>query len=222
MDIRKDQEEEGSHEVDVVVMTSSNRAEIDTRPPFQSVKEAVTLFGERVLAGQVYANKLKQMKSAANENGNGMSRLGNVTAELEETKQDLEKARKESMLMANCLSTLKEELEHTKIELQQLKARDVEKERMYSDMEDLKFIEQSTKVEVIKSPIINKEETKYEDKKYVKFASPPLLAQVMSPEYSEEVLDRHPTLMKKKKKTPLMIPLIGGIFNKKGNKVRAP
>ncbi|XVF35967.1 hypothetical protein REPUB_Repub19eG0017700 [Reevesia pubescens] len=192
------------------------RAEIDTRAPFRSVREAVALFGEKVLAGELYATKLKEMNGEAN--GNGPSKLGTITAELKETKHNLEKAREERMVMANCLSSLKEELERTKRELKQMKVRETEKLMMEFEIEDVKIVPtDSTNFEVKKTQASNIEEgnTEFQKKRYVTFANPPSLAQVILPQGVEK-LERHPSLRKKKKKP--LIPLIGGIFSmKKGN-----
>ncbi|KAJ4841569.1 hypothetical protein Tsubulata_037106 [Turnera subulata] len=203
------------HEDGVVVL---KRAEIDTRAPFRSVKEAVTLFGEKVLAGEIYASKLKEVHVEATEDGEGSSKLGTVTAELEETKQSLEKAREQSTQMANCLSSLKEELERTKRELQQIKELEIRKQVMReSGVEDVKIVEDSTtKFEVKRQTSSKQEAVEFQKKRYVTFANPPSLAQVMIPQ-GVETLERHPSLRKKKKKP--LIPLIGGIFSriKKGN-----
>lgn len=190
------------------------RAEIDTRAPFRSVKEAVTLFGERVLAGEVYAGKLKEMHSEAWESGlHGLSSLGNVTTELEETKQSLEKAKEESIVMATCLSSLQDELERTKRELQKMKQRESEKQLMDTEIEDVKFVEDSTKFED-KTQSSDGEEggIEFQKKRYVTFANPPSVAQVLIPQGVEK-LERHPSLKKKKKKP--LLPLIGGIFSRK-------
>ncbi|XP_026395535.1 WEB family protein At1g75720-like isoform X3 [Papaver somniferum] len=218
---------DSSSDEGTTVIMRRPRSEIDTSAPFRSVKEAVMLFGERVLVGEVYANKLKEGAAATIHNdstNHGSSKLGTVTAELQETKQSLQKAREEGMLMANSLTSLQEELEQTRKELQKLKVIEndfIEKQWIESeDIKDIRFIDikPTTNVEVEKTQRINVEEQDDEQfelqkKRYVKFASPPSLTQVIcSPGEAGNVLERSPSLQKKKK--PL-IPLIGGMFSKK-------
>ncbi|XP_054799534.1 WEB family protein At1g75720-like isoform X1 [Prosopis cineraria] len=173
-------------------------AEIDTRAPFRSVKDAVSLFGEKVLAQELHATQLEEQalwgcqniwflvvlviqdkskgkaaydahihaRARAGTEGrdeNGMeesSRVGRVAVELEETRQNLERAREESMLMAHCLSSLQEELERTKQELQQLRQREnEEKHAVECEIEDVKFVENLSKSD--------QERVEFQKKRYV-------------------------------------------------------
>ncbi|KAJ0484299.1 hypothetical protein HanPI659440_Chr14g0527671 [Helianthus annuus] len=106
------------------------------------------------------------------------------------------------MLMATCLSSLQQELERTKCELQQLK------ESSNIVEEDVKFI-QDVEVNTSHSGV------EFQKKRYVTFAKPPSVEQVMIQSCDATVLERQPSLKKKKKKP--LIPMIGGIFTRKKN-----
>ncbi|CAD5164221.1 unnamed protein product [Musa acuminata subsp. malaccensis] len=198
------------------------RVEIDTSPPFRSVKEAVMLFGERMLAGEVYASRLDEIRAPANSNEIERSRMGSIVAELEETRQNLEKANEERQEMLNRLSSLGEELEKTKMEIKRLKAGESEKRVRDIEIEDVKFVENAGEVEVAASLLGNHHQVvELQKKRYVTFADPPSLAPVLV-NAEEQMLERQVSVDKEStrvtkkttKKKPLL-PLIAALFAKK-------
>ncbi|CAA7042600.1 unnamed protein product [Microthlaspi erraticum] len=194
-------------------METMKRSEIDTTAPFKTVKEAVALFGERVLASQVYSNHLKVME------GEKLVDPEKIETELKETKHNLKRAKEESFQMRSSLCSLKEELERTKQELQKLRV---------DPVEPVKKVDETvfkTKFEVLvpqidDGPISTSPRLRsMSEKRYVKFAHPTTGDNGSA---VEMFLERHPSMRKKekksktKKKKKSLFPLfIGGIFAKK-------
>ncbi|XP_062185405.1 WEB family protein At2g17940-like [Phragmites australis] len=189
---------EGDGGGDVVVV---GRAEIDTRAPFRSVKEAVVLFGEKVLAGELYAGRritaVTENRAAATRHNHhaavatpastvaAVSRdVLPVTVELAEAKQELEKEREEKQKMAGCIQSLQQELSHAMRELKRLKARDDE-EAAFSKVIDLQVDEGLSFIEAEKQrgaaadnsgAVAAGDGAELQKKRYVKFADPPTAA----------------------------------------------
>ncbi|XP_074375410.1 WEB family protein At1g75720 isoform X2 [Apium graveolens] len=200
-------------------LTNTKKAEIDTSAPFGSVKEAVMLFGERVLAGEIYTNRLKENGAIEDEHASSANN-GTMAIELEETKQNLEKAKDESMLMATYLLSLQKELERTRQELQQLKEQKKEKLQLKPEVdEDVKHVEINAATKYEGMMISHDQKVEFQNKKYVTFRNPQTVAKTHVVPQGDAVLERHPSLRIKKKKS--LMPLFGFLFPRKKGSTNA-
>lgn len=151
------------------------------------------------------------MRATANKNKQTTSSLRSIETELEQTRQSLVKAREERKEMVNCLNSLIQELEKTKTELRRLKAREREKPTMDSEVEDIKFVENTM-------PILN-EDAVFESSRFIKFNDPPSLGRFLSSENylldRQVSMDREVLEMRRKKKKKAFLPMIASIFSKK-------
>lgn len=171
------------------------------------------------------------------EGGQSQTRIGVLAAELEGTKESLEKAKEENGVLAFCLQSLTDELERTKQELEKLKSIEHRSPHrrndhrhplslaltMHPDVdEDLKFVENEKEL----NSKTNNNAVILQNRRSVKFASPPELDRIMVNKNEELLLAQKPSLLSppgssssvKRSKKKGLVPLIGWLFaKKKGN-----
>ncbi|XP_078448306.1 WEB family protein (DUF827) [Wolffia australiana] len=213
------------------------RAEVDTRTPFRSVKEALMLFGEKVLAEQIYASNLNQCPDAPRHasapssrilgarkeetrkiEDNTVSSLALIHAELAETRQMLEMARTEGMLMVTALTSLRDELQMTREELMRLKSLKMENGPK-EEVNELVSTVESGELKEEEGPSSSEERQEIR-RRYVRFAEPPSLVQVINADTPEVFKIQLPepqlsdsTSVKKHRKAKTLISNLGIIFS---------
>ncbi|KAI0507916.1 hypothetical protein KFK09_014044 [Dendrobium nobile] len=212
----------------LTIMTST-RSEVDTRRPFRSVKEAVAVFGERLLSGEAYSqNTSSSLKpehpppkpqysppspsystssSRFNQDRDDefsiiLSSMKKLESELKETKREVTLLKQRGSETEIAVASLNAELHKSKAKLAEMEAASgdfMEKEKNLKVGSDRWGVEEEEIMEV-----------KYE---YLPSLAGALrLGEVDAAEVTRR---RRANVMKKKKKKKPIVPLIGDLFKRK-------
>ncbi|XVF45897.1 hypothetical protein PTKIN_Ptkin02bG0245000 [Pterospermum kingtungense] len=195
------------------------RSNVDTSRPFRSVKEAVAVFGERLLVGEIYTPKTYTYSRPPSQEITWFSRK-------EEDEQHQQR-------VMDALKKLEAELEETKTELKLLKKRESETEialaslnaELHKNMSKLAVAEAaaaraatSVTPRALNFEMRNGEDIAREEEKrreiLKKMKNTPTLSQILSIDEKEGYFGGKRDQRKLMKKKPI-VPLVGDCFFKK-------
>ncbi|KZV48666.1 WEB family protein [Dorcoceras hygrometricum] len=200
------------------------RSNVDVSRPFRSVKEAVAVFGERIMVGEIYSSKqpfsfpeketpifspsphvclLKHSSSGRGQNDASLSdTVKKLEAELEETRAELKLLKEKESETEVALAVLNAELHESMLKLAQV---------------DLA---------ISGSPVrgvgdtITRDDADQEEKRESRTSTSQSLKQILSVAQNEGLFWGKKKGKKPVKKKPI-IPLVGGLFSgKKGTSTR--
>ncbi|TXG71840.1 hypothetical protein EZV62_000419 [Acer yangbiense] len=196
---------------------------VDTSRPFRSVKEAVAVFGEQFLVGEIYSPKPFSYSPPPNKQE--MITSWKYYSPSQSPQSNPREDHVDQSEFSESLKKLKAELEETKMELKLLKKRESETEialatlnaEFHKNMSKLAEAEAAA-AKTARMNASAEREIREEERMMIRMESSPTLAQILSigeKDFGEEM---KMTMTKKKKKKPI-VPLVTDLFffKKKGS-----
>ncbi|XP_020246317.1 WEB family protein At1g75720 [Asparagus officinalis] len=207
------------------------RAEVDTTRPFRSVKEAVAIFGERLLATDAYSQKATAIIPRPTYSASPPKPIYAISASkplysaassprsFSSSSSHFNQDREDGIIILNSIRKLEAELEETRQEVILLKERESEREIAVASLnaELHKSMSKLAEIEAAKQRLAIEDRSSFVKSERWgesnKFEYLPSLAEALSIGDMEDSFGgrRKPKISKKKP----IVPLIGDLFSKK-------